>query len=289
MTINVLNIGPKEWFSPHFTYTDNKINSFEFDPLKQPLEDIKRFVELYHIDALNIFRSDLLSPISTYIREIPSVEWSTEIYPLCIKRNCFKFNAIEKFFHCLKDIDSSKNIIHYDSSRTDFLNYANISHKCHILPVNLEYINRVNRDIDVLFFGRSSSKRYKYLSRLKELGIKFVWIENGLSFNELAKFINRSKVVVNLTAEDLDNFEPRILIAVAYGCLVVTENSHGLYNYLLSTPKEIQDRIYVYEKSDIDDFIGNIFLSLSNYSEHYFSDLFSSNNTFLDCLLLSYD
>lgn len=288
MQIKVLNIGPIEWFSPHFIYNDNVIEAMEYDPLKKK-DDLLKVIQENNIDAINVFRYDLVADELNGLRNIPILEWSTEIFPRTLSYKSFKYNTIQKFFHCLSKTSLDKKFVHYDSSRAHFLDLTSFSYLNHFLPVNISYVDSsLERNIDVLFFGRSSAKRYKYLSRIKELGIKFIWIENGLSFKELSYYLNRTKVVVNMPAEELDNFEPRINIALAYGALVVTEVSYGLIDFFANQKLEITSRIYTYDKT-IDDFIGTIFMALSNYyNDTSLLSLFSSNKVFLECLKNAY-
>lgn len=236
--IKVLNVGPIEWFSPHFAYTDDIFECSSYDPFKQKIS-LLDFCEEYKPDILLIFRGDLVRNQLYQLRHIYQIEFSSEIFPTNIfstKRS--EWLAVKKFMHCLKDINPHANLFHYDKSRKLFLESLGFDIKYHFLPVNKSYFNpNVKKDIDLLFFGRASQKRSDALSKLKEAGLKFVWIENGLDWQELSSFISRSKIVLNITAEDIDNFEPRILLGLVGGASIITEPSVGLDLFLNENPQ----------------------------------------------------
>ncbi|WP_436873646.1 hypothetical protein [Kosakonia sacchari] len=236
--LKVVNIGPNEWFSPHFAYNDELFETYNFDPIKSKASLIT-FCNEVNPDILLVFRGDMVRNNLYQLRNIFQIEFSSEIYPtnvFSVKKS--EWIATKKFMHCLRNINPLSNIVHYDQSRKKFFEALNIAVDYHFLPVNLSFFDsHCEKDIDLLFFGRASDKRCTAFSHLKESGLKFVWIENGLDWKELSVFISRSKVVINITAEDIDNFEPRVLLALAGGSRVITEPSVGLDYFLQAYPE----------------------------------------------------
>ena len=272
--LKVINVGPIEWFSPHFSYTDSNITSYNYDPLKEN-KTLIEFCELVEPDILFIFRGDLVRAQLSKLRGIYQLEFSSEIYPTNIfSKKRSESVGVSKFMHCLNSINPFSNIYHYDISRAKFFESLNIPMKYHFLPINTSVYRENNaKDIDILFFGRASERRKAILDKLKETDLKFVWIENGLDWNELSSFICRSKVIVNITAEDIDNFEPRILLGLANNSCVITEKSVGLDLFIKSNP-EFGAKIRVIEPSS--EFILKEFF--------YFK-----NNDFFNNKLLNFD
>lgn len=236
--LKVVNVGPIEWFSPHFAYTDNKIDSFHYDPWKDDCTLIE-YCERINPDILYIFRGDLVRNQLYKLRSIYQIEFSSEIYPSNLFSNNYsQWLGVKKFMHCLRDVFPYSNIYHYDKSRRNFLEAMGLRFNFHILPVNTSLFTRHGeKDIDLLFFGRASHRRINIFTKLKETNLRFIWIENGLSWSELSDYISRSKVVLNFAADDCDNFEPRILLGLAGGARVITENSVGLNMFLREKPK----------------------------------------------------
>jgi len=230
--LKIINIGPVEWFSPHFAYDNDQIEVFNYDPWKQDVSLVD-FCHLVKPDVLYIFRGDIVRSQLFRLQHIHQIEFSSEIYPSNPFSNKYsQWLGIKKFMHCMKDISPYANIFHYDQSRKGFLEAMGLNFKYHFLPVNISSFEanntEVKKDIDLLFFGRASQRRSTIFSKIKERNLKFVWIENGLNWNELSGFISRAKVVLNFAADECDNFEPRILLALAGGANVITERSVGL-------------------------------------------------------------
>lgn len=286
--LKILNVGPTEWFSPHFAFRDKIFEAINYDPLKSKVSLIE-VCNTLKPDILLVFRGDMVRNQLYQLRHIYQIEFSSEIYPTNIFSNKrAEWLAVKKFMHCFRNINPFANFIHYDRSREKFFESLNVALRYHFLPVNLSYFDyKLEKDIDLLFFGRSSPRRCSAFSRVKESGLKFVWIENGLDWKELSKFICRSKIVINITAEDIDNFEPRILLGLAGGARVITEPSVGLDFFLKNYPDvsrhiklikaESSDIISAYyELSALQDLnsnngIANEFLSTNSFLRNYFN------------------
>lgn len=227
--LKVINVGPNEWFSPHFAFNDDHIEAFNYDPWKSNISLVE-YCERINPDILYVFRGDIVRSQLYRLMNIYQIEFSSEIFPTNPFSNKHsQWLGVKKFMHCMKDIFPYSNMYHYDISRKRFLDAMNLSVSYHFLPVNTSpFSNPCQKDIDLLFFGRASHRRIKIFSKLKETNYKFVWIENGLNWSELSSYISRAKVVLNFAADECDNFEPRILLGLAGGSRVITEGSVGL-------------------------------------------------------------
>lgn len=239
--LKIINVGPVDWFSPHFCPPCKYFDTLTYDPLRS-CESLEEFCKKHSPDVLLIYRGDLVRSSLAKLKNIYQIEFSSEIYPSNIFTTDFaEYVASKKFLHCMKDINLMGNIFHYDQSREMFFRALGIDMRFRTLPVDFSYFHyHLERDIDLLFFGRASLRRSKIFSGLKESGLKFVWIENGLNWKELSGYISRAKLVINVTAEEIDNFEPRILLGLAGGARVVTEGSIGLNIFLKSHPNFYQ-------------------------------------------------
>ncbi|MDP9530030.1 hypothetical protein [Pseudomonas protegens] len=261
--MKLLNVGPVEWFSPHFVYPHEDVVTENYDPIKQRISLIE-YCRKSTPDLLWVFRGDLVRYDLHKLEGILQVEFSSEIYPdYLTSRSAGQIIAFRKFFHCMREISPNQNLIHYDVSRKNFLECIGVSSSYQQLPVNITEFSDELRDIDVLFFGRASIRRSQIFNPLKEKrGFRFVWIENGLEWSELAKFISRSRVVVNLSADGIDNFEPRILLALAGGAKVVTERSAGLLMWLDNKP--IYKSMIYFSEPNSSSFLESIAIALGD-------------------------
>lgn len=93
------------------------------------------------------------------------------------------------------------------------------------LPIDTDAFHprRTDRPIDVCFVGKATSHRIAVLDFLRLAPVKFVWVAHGVAGPELAWLFRRSKVVVNIHADALPAMEPRVLLAAACGCVVLSE------------------------------------------------------------------
>jgi hypothetical protein len=282
--LKIINIGPIEWFSPHFAYNDSDFDVYNYDPLKME-QSLITFCKEISPDILYIFRGDLVREQLPKLRHIFQLEFSTEIYPtdiLSVKKS--QAISVAKFMHCLKSINPFSNIYHYDISRKQLFDALDVPMKYNILPINIKaYKKNIDKDIDILFFGRASDRRRSIFDKLKEAGLKFVWIENGLDWEELSSMISRSKVVLNITAENIDNFEPRILLALSGGACVITELSIGLDYFLKSNP-QYKNKVRTVNP-DSESILNGYFYFLLNefyYADNIDNEMLSSNKFILE-------
>lgn len=79
------------------------------------------------------------------------------------------------------------------------------------------------RPVDVAFIGKATPHRVAQLDFLRGTDLRFVWVAHGLSGRGLAALFRRSKVVLNVHADEMVSYEPRILLGAAAGCIVLSE------------------------------------------------------------------
>lgn len=282
--MNVLNVGPGQWFTPHFVYSNEYITASHFDPLVRDVQLLPGFIQSHEIQALQVFRGDLIREFLE-VTTMPHVEWSTEIYPhnhsVTSESDLISWG---KLVHCLKNRKSAFPFVHYDESRTGLLKDMGFPFTCNLLGVNMSYYKAHTRDIDVLFFGRSSERRLAFLKNFKERSFSFVWIEHGLHWRDMSSLLCRSKIVINLSADGNDNFEPRVLLALAAGCGVISEASLGLQLFLQSRPHISSHQLQVFHYNDIGEVLDLVHNTLLSSTEYPFDRTYDSNTTFLSIL-----
>lgn len=79
------------------------------------------------------------------------------------------------------------------------------------------------RPIDICFIGKPTPHRVAALDFLRSTDLNFVWIAHGVSGSALASVLRRSKVVLNIHADAQPALEPRVYLAAACGCAVLSE------------------------------------------------------------------
>lgn len=105
----------------------------------------------------------------------------------------------------------------------------------------------VPRSIDVCFMGKPTAHRIAALDALRLMRLRFVWVAHGLSGPELARLFARSHVVLNIHADAMPALEPRLYLAAACGCRVVTEP--------LSSPPSVFARRIFEESRPLDEYV----------------------------------
>lgn len=93
-----------------------------------------------------------------------------------------------------------------------------------------------DRPVDLCFVGKATPHRIAMLDFLRLSRMRFLWVAHGVAGAELAALFRRSRVVLNLHADGVPAQEPRLYLAAACGCRVVTEP-------LSTAPAAFRDRI----------------------------------------------
>ncbi|WP_156634016.1 glycosyltransferase family protein [Methylobacterium sp. Leaf113] len=138
--------------------------------------------------------------------------------------------------------DAYHKLIYYDVSKRETIERLGWPiDSFHPLPIDTDLFNprRRDRPIDVCFVGKATAHRIEVLDFLRLAPVRFVWVAHGTSGRELAWLFRRSKVVINIHADALPALEPRILLAAACGCIVLSEPIPG-------EPWPFNDRVHIF-------------------------------------------
>lgn len=114
-------------------------------------------------------------------------------------------------------------------------------------------IPNIRKDIDVLFVGNILPRRRLWLDSLKKY---FNIVEQNVYGQEMTKLFNRSKIVLNIHAEDYLDTETRIFEALGCGSFVLTER--------LSSESPFSSGIHLVEVDNIDEMVEKIDYYLKN-------------------------
>jgi len=95
------------------------------------------------------------------------------------------------------------------------------------MPIDTEVFHppqiQRSRPYDVCFVGKATSHRIAVLDFLRSSSLKFLWVAHGVSGRDLAHIFRRSRLVLNIHADGVPALEPRLYLAAACGCQVITE------------------------------------------------------------------
>ena len=223
-------IGQPEYFK--FCY-ENELDSIgeirEFD-LNFSMQSCD-FIALQEFDAdINIFFRGEFVPIEILLqlRGI-KVNLSSEIFPKYLDGKLIltsdSLNRYKKF-----SMQMSKKIFdyifHYDKTSIKFMEEDNLflsGEFCFTVATETYTpIRNICEEWDFFFIGRSTSHREKFFSHLKH-HYRFLHICHGMWGKPLVSYMNRSKILLNIHAENEISWEPRIQMLMATGKMVISE------------------------------------------------------------------
>ncbi len=166
-------------------------------------------------------------------------------------------------------------VFHYDKSSLRFMQEHELLLSGEfILPVATGTYKRmqVEKKWDIFFIGRSTEYREKFLGNLKHYN-NVLHIAHGVFGDDLVKYCNQSKIVLNLHAENEVSWEPRMQILLATGAFVV---SHKITPNEYLIPNEdfvevsMDDPMDIYEKVN---YYLNDKEARDNISEHGYTKI----------------
>jgi hypothetical protein len=119
------------------------------------------------------------------------------------------------------------------------------------MPINTTLFHapsvHAKRPIDVCFIGKATPHRIARLEYLRASGLRFVWVAHGVYGTRLARLFRRSRVVLNVHADGIAAQEPRLYLAAACGCRVVTEPLStapvALRSWIVEEPRDWTERV----------------------------------------------
>ena len=230
MNVKVAVVGHHTWFSNHFPENwkhDPFIKCFDVDETDykfliyvanfRPKITLFYRPELYPKRFLDAIPGKKIAFLSEPLPAFENGNWNrseeTDLRLLVYKNMCW---------------DSFDKVFYYDESKHKAVKQLGwMVNGIRPLPIDTSvfYPPRAQRrrPIDICFVGKATSHRIQQLDFLRLSPLRFVWIAHGISARELAEVFKRSKVVLNIHADGLPALEPRIYLAAACGCCVLTE------------------------------------------------------------------
>ena len=243
-TNRIVVIGHYTWFSNHFP------EGWEDDPLVRCL-DVDESDYSFLIYAANFrpsitlfYRPELYPP--QYLEAIPGrkVAFLSEPLPM-LKDGRFLTSSeteLRTTVYERMSWNSYHKSIYYDGSKEAAIRALGWPiDRFEPLPIDTSVFKPKGRAraIDVCFLGKPTKHRIRQLNFLRLAPWRYVWIAHGIYGRALAEVFQRSKVVLNIHADGLPAVEPRIYMAAACGCCVLSET-------LSARPTVMADRVVEY-------------------------------------------
>lgn len=179
-----------------------------------------------------------------------------QLEPLCCTDHWWKSDDI------IRELKKADEIWEYDYQNLLYLKLhgINASFKPFIYSRHIDEIQNTTKDIDVLFFGTSSSKRYEWLQKMTfylRQNTRTMMLAN-IFHPEINDYIARSKIVINIhNGETVKQQEqPRLGYLLANGKHIISERSYiNYYNDLVTEVDSWQEMV------------AKIHETLDNYSD----------------------
>ncbi len=211
------------------------------------------FIELQKFNAdINIFFRGEFVPneILTSLNGI-TVNLSSEVFPKYIDRKLVcsldSIDRYEQFVKAMKD-KSFNYVFHYDKTSIQFMKEDNLllsGEFCFPVATETYKYQNIDEKWDFFFIGRSTKHRESFFSALKH-HYNFLHICHGLWGEPLVHYMNQSKILLNIHAENETSWEPRLQMLMATGKMVISEKiSDNSYlipgrDYIeISSPEEL--------------------------------------------------
>lgn len=228
--MRIAAVGPKTWFANHFP------EGWEQDPAVLCLdvfeEDYSWLILLrnWRPDVTLFYRPELYP--AEYLRHIPGLRLAFLTEPLpamqggrleataesALRLTVYQRMAWGAYHRCL----------YYDSGRrasVEHLRWPVSGYRP--IPIDTRHFHPGlpgdARPIDVCFVGKATPHRIRMLDFLRSASMRFLWVAHGVSGADLAMLFRRSRVVLNVHADGVPAQEPRLYLAAACGCRVISE------------------------------------------------------------------
>lgn len=227
-------VGQQEYYACHY---ESDIDSL-FDVYKcqlkfdAPFEYYEKLIE-FAPDVTIVFRGELISPAVISRLSGVKIAYSTEPFPKIIDGDVmYTVDSLGRFKHFLGSFNSDFDyIFHYDESSKTFLESQGVFLSGFgPLPIATDtYIPiDIPKNRQIVFLGRSSEHREKYLGLLKRefdvLHLAHGWPGLGAhSVPDLLQAISGTQIVLNIHAEPELSWEPRVQQMLSCGSLLLSE------------------------------------------------------------------
>jgi len=227
--------------------------SYKFNMTKM---DFSELLE-YDPDLVIVFRGEFFP--EEVLNELTGIKvnLSSEPFPRQIEEKYEFSNDSLCRFNLFSNIKkrSFDYIFHYEAASLEFLSKVGFK-------LSGEFVFPVSRSIykkkkmptlwDLFFVGRSTLHREKFFSKLKH-NYNFLHICHGIWGVGLVDYLNQSKILLNVHAEDEISWEPRMQMLLATGKLVISEKitpnrflAPGKDYIEVSTPNQMFEAVQYY-------------------------------------------
>jgi hypothetical protein len=189
----------------------------------------KDFSELLAFDAtINFFFRGEFVP-NEVLEQLNGIKvnLSSEPFPRIIEgKKEFTADSIERYF-TFRTIRNKRYdyVFHYDASSLSFMKSDGLLLSGDFaFPVATSIYKPENilKQWDLFFIGRSTTHREAFFSPLKHY-YNFINIAHGIWGEGLVKYINSSRICLNVHAENEVSWEPRLQMLLACGAFVISE------------------------------------------------------------------
>ena len=220
-------ISQPEYFRAHYSIdiacaTEVKEFIFNFTMSKDDFKELVKF----NADINIFFRGEFFP--TTVLEKLNGIKIaiSSEPFPNYIQDKLNYTNDSFNRFFTFEQIRPLKfdYVFHYDKSSLKFLKEQNINLSGDFtLPVDTEIYKKENlkKDWDIFFIGRSTPYREIFLGSLKHYN-NILHIAHGVYGKGLVEYCNKSKIVLNLHAENEVSWEPRVQMLMATGSFLMS-------------------------------------------------------------------
>ena len=152
------------------------------------------------------------------------VALSSEPFPSYINGKLnFTFDSYKRFEAFLNIRDKSYNyVFHYDKSSEMFLkNHGIMISGSFAFPIATMTYKPIalKKKWDVFFIGRSTPYRERFLAPIKHY-FNVLHVAHGIHGNDLVPYLNQSRILLNLHADNEISWEPRVQMLMATSNLV---------------------------------------------------------------------
>lgn len=202
-----------------------EIREFTFN-FSMTEKDFLPLVE-YNPDICFFFRGEFFPENILKSLKGLKINLSSEPFPNIIdgKLN-YTLDSLKRYKFFRKIINKSFDyVFHYDGSSLQFIKTdgINLSGEFYF-PVATNVYKKLNleKKRDFFFIGRSSPRRERFFGPLKH-HYNFLHICHGVWGKELVDYANKSKILLNIHAENELSWEPRVQMLMATGNMVISE------------------------------------------------------------------
>ncbi|MCI9882919.1 MULTISPECIES: hypothetical protein [Methylobacterium] len=262
----VVCVGHLPYFGLHMPSSTDSLSVEHLEFYHGDSSTVFNLLERFKPQILFAFRPELIPASVLMAFSGLRIGFSSEIFPKLINfpSKIDPEHEGKLRFFLGSSINFYDYMFHYDAASQEYNESKGVFMSGYPpYPLNDKLFDDVNveKDIDVLFIGRISKRRYQALEKIKRRKIRLVSIDHGLFGDDIINLLRRSKVVLNIHAEKHVSFEPRVLIGAAVGACVVTEE--------INIPQWLPDNPFQIINIDDENWIDKIDESLIRFDHSF--------------------